>query len=86
MRDGFQVEIPNRVRKEMRVLPDEVLERILEVITALQSEPLPTGTKKLQDRPEYRIRVGDYRILYEVNFKTRVIEIVAVLHRHGAYR
>ncbi len=86
MRDGFRVEIPNRVRKEMRDLPDEILERILEVITALQVNPLPTGTKKLQDRSEYRIRVGDYRILYEVDFKTRVVEIVAVLHRRSAYR
>ena len=60
MREGFQVEIPSRVRKEMRDLPDEILERILEVITTLQFDPLPTGTKKLQDRSEYRTRVGDY--------------------------
>ncbi len=85
MREGFQVEIPNRVRKEMRDLPDDLLTRILEVITTLQLDPLPTGTKKLQDRSEYRIRVGEYRILYEVDFKTRVVEIVAVLHRKTAY-
>ena len=62
------------------------LSAVLHQRRQLSLEPLPTGTKKLQDRPEYRIRVGDYRILYEVDFKTRVIEIVAVLHRRSVYR
>ena len=86
MKDGFQVEVPNRVRKEMRDLPDEILLRILSELITLQSNPLPLGTKKLQNRSEYRIRVGDYRILYEINFKDKMIEIVAVLHRRSAYQ
>ena len=86
MKDGFQVEVPNRVRKEMRDLPDEILLRILSELSTLQSNPLPVGTKKLQNRSEYRIRVGDYRILYEINFKDKMIEVVAVLHRRSAYQ
>ena len=85
MRGGFQVEIPNRVRKEMRALPDILLERVFEVLRGLALDPFPSGVKKLQDRPEYRVRVGDYRILYEVDTKARVIVISAVLHRSEAY-
>ena len=85
MRGGFQVEIPNRVRKEMRALPDILLERVFEALRALALDPFPSGVKKLQDRPEYRVRVGDYRILYEVDTKARVIVISAVLHRSEAY-
>jgi mRNA interferase RelE/StbE len=82
MREGFRVEIPNRVRKEIRDLPDEMLQRVLVEIQALQINPLPQGGKKLRDRPEYRI---DYRILFEVDFSTRILEIVAVLHRKSVY-
>jgi mRNA interferase RelE/StbE len=85
MREGFRVEIPNRVRKEIRDLPDDMLQRVLVEIQALQINPLPQGVKKLRDRPEYRIRVGDYRVLYEVDFNARILEIVAVLHRKSVY-
>jgi mRNA interferase RelE/StbE len=85
VRGGFQVEVPNRVRKEMRVLPDFVLERVIEALRGLALDPFPQGVKKLQDRPEYRVRVGDYRILYEVDTQARVIVISAVLHRSDAY-
>ncbi len=85
MRGEFQVELPNRVRKEMRALPNVILERIIEALRNLAFDPFPQGFKKLQDRSEYRIRVGDYRILYEVDTKARVIVISAVLHRSDAY-
>jgi mRNA interferase RelE/StbE len=50
------------------------------------SEPRPAGCRKLTDREEYRIRVGDYRILYTIDDDSRIVEVVAIVPRDRAYR
>jgi mRNA interferase RelE/StbE len=52
----------------------------------LEENPLPKGVKKLSGIDAYRIRVGDYRILYQINSKKKIIEIIAIAHRKDAYR
>jgi len=71
--------------KEFESLPSTVIERIREEIRSLRSEPRQAGVKKLHGRPEHRARVGDYRIIYTIDDRERVIDISAISHRSNAY-
>lgn len=68
-----------------KLLPNDAL-RIFSVLKNLQSEPRPTGCLKLTAEEGYRIRVGRYRILYEVNDKDKTVIIYRIKHRKDAYR
>ncbi|MBI2846866.1 MAG: type II toxin-antitoxin system RelE/ParE family toxin [Chloroflexi bacterium] len=70
----------------MNKLPAAVHTRISRRILSLEDNPRPRGTKKLSGREEYRLRVGDYRILYGVDDKNSVITVFAVGHRREVYR
>jgi len=61
--------------------------RILSKIEELVIEPRPAGCRKLQGRSGlWRLRVGDYRIVYSVDDRQRLVDVVAVRHRREAYR
>lgn len=55
-------------------------------ITALSDNPRPAGATKLVNRPEWRVRVGDYRILYQIDDKNSTLTIVSISHRRDVYR
>jgi len=83
---SWLVEIDRDARKELSRLPAHMQERIAKAILALESEPFPHGCKKLKNRDGHRIRVGDYRVLYFVDAKTRQIIIGVIGHRRDVYR
>lgn len=60
--------------------------RIARALVALEANPFPPGVKKLQNRDGYRLRVGDYRILYQADVPHHVIRITAIGHRREVYR
>ena len=62
------------------------LKRIFAAIISLAENPYPAGSKKLANRPELRIRVGDYRIVYLVDDVRRTVTICGVGHRRDVYR
>lgn len=65
---SYQVIIPKPVQKQLDSLPDSVRDRAIKRILALKENPRPHGCVKLKDyENEYRIRIGDYRIRYEVS-------------------
>ncbi len=70
----------------MDSLSEDTVERITREIRTLETNPRPRGTKKLLPSGEFRIRVGDYRILYRVSDESRRVEIISVAHRRDAYR
>jgi mRNA interferase RelE/StbE len=73
--------------KDIRDLPEPMRARITQAILALRDDPLPRQTQKLQGQDHhYRLRVGDYRILYEFGAEPQVITIYRVKHRREAYR
>jgi mRNA interferase RelE/StbE len=83
----YAVEARPRVRKALRQLDVRARKEILEAMRALASNPGPPGVKSLKGhRPWLRVRVGDYRIIYDVNDETRVITISVVGHRREVYR
>ena len=84
--DVYNLELSRSGRKALQNLPDEILRRIAVVIEELRINPFPHGTIKLTDANLYRVRLGDYRIVYQVNTINRIIFISEIVHRKQAYR
>ncbi len=82
---SYEVRIARSAEKEMKRLRGAVHARISKRILSLMENPRPRGVKKLSGRAEYRLRVGDYRILYVIDDRNHVIVILAFGHRRDAY-
>ena len=83
----FRIDVTPAARRDLSKLPRDVLRRIDAHILALAENPYPAGAKKLEgDEGLFRIRVGDYRIIYTVERRRLVILIVRVRHRREVYR
>jgi len=84
---SYRIEWKASASKELKRLDRSVIVRIVEAIGRLAEEPLPHGCRKLKGSEDtYRIRVGDYRVVYEVAKNRLVVEIVRVRHRKDVYR
>ena len=75
------------VRKDLRRLPTSIITKIIKKAESLTSVPLPVDSKKLRDTEHsYRVRVGDYRIIYQLNSPDKEILVCRVRHRKDAYK
>lgn len=83
---GYAVEIKKSAEREMNRLPDAIHRRVSQRILALESDPRPRGSQKLEGGEGYRLRVGDYRMLYAIDDQERRVLIYSVAHRREAYR
>ena len=84
---SYRVEYRASVDRDLRNLPRAVQQRVATKILALADESRPTGCVKLTGYSNlYRLRVGDYRIVYEVHDKDSLVIIVLVAHRREVYR
>lgn len=72
--------------KQLLKIPQRQRVKIEGKISQLQHNPTPPQSIKLVGRPAYRLRVGDYRVLYSVNRKRKAIDILSAQHRKDAYR
>ena len=80
----YEIEFKPRAIKDLQTLPRDIQRRILAKIESL-SKDLAGDVKRLTNfTPEYRLRVGDYRVLFEV--EANVVIVYRVLHRKDAYR
>jgi len=87
VRVAYEVAIPNRVAKVIRQLDGSVKQRVIDRIEALRADPRAPGTVAMSSEAStYRVRVGDYRVVYEVRDAERVVLIVQVGHRSDVYR
>ena len=82
----YRLEISHIAHKQIEALPHRFAQRINEAIAELANEPRPVGAKKLAGIEGYRIRLGDYRVLYVVNDAARLITVYRVKRRREAYR
>lgn len=82
----YVVHLKRSAEKELADLPREVHRRIIKRLLALRANPRPPGAKKLWGGDRYRIRVGDYRVLYTIDDALQKIEVSAVGHRREVYR
>jgi mRNA interferase RelE/StbE len=83
---NWQIEIARDARKELASLHSQIQIRISKAILALENNPFPPGCKKLKNRDGFRIRVGDYRVLYLADTKLKRIVIGSIGHRREVYR
>ena len=83
---SFRIILPNSVRKQIQSLPVTAQDRVIDSITGLSIDPHPPGSKNLHSRAGWRIRVGEYRILYDIENDIRVVTIIQVGPRGGIYR
>ena len=82
----YRVLIPKRVQKQLDALPQAVFDRLDERITSLRDEPRPIGVKKLKgSTSSYRVRMGDYRLVYEVDDTAREIRLISAANRKDVY-
>ena len=84
---AYSVEFAPSAARDFQKLPREVQHRLTRAIDTLGANPRPRGAKKLQGRDDvWRIRAGDYRIIYEIQERRLVVMVVRVAHRREAYR
>lgn len=84
---SYRIEWKNSAYKELQKLPRPTIVKVVAAISDLSNDPYPSGVKKLiGSERSYRIRVGDYRVIYEIVEDKLIMEIVRVRHRKDVYR
>jgi len=82
----YAIVLARSARKELEALHPPIVGRLIARIEALAKDPRPVGARKLRGSGVlWRVRVGDYRVVYGLNDSQRVVDIVRVRHRRDAY-
>jgi len=86
--EGYRLIIKPSASKELQAITDkDTLLRLIERIKLLQVKPRPSGSEKLAGRLSfYRVRQGNYRVIYSVDDQSHVVDIIKVGHRRDVYR
>ena len=82
----YRIEIKRSALKELSQVSQPYNKKIVEAIDELATNPRPVGYKKLKGSEAYRIRVGDYRVVYIIEDVIRLIEIQRIRHRKDVYK
>jgi mRNA interferase RelE/StbE len=84
--DSYRIEWKRSATQELRRLPREMVGRILKAVEQLATDPYPSGVRKLAGSEHtFRIRVGDYRVIYSILASALLIEVIRVGHRRDVY-
>jgi len=83
---SYSIEIKRSAAKELAELPKQDRHRVIARIENLAHDPRPSGSEKLSGQERYRVRQGDYRILYEIHDHVLVVVVVRIGHRREVYR
>ena len=86
MTGSYSLRIKKSADRELRAIPQPDLGRIVRRIQGLAQGPHPAGHEKLSGQDRYRVRQGDYRIVYAVDDAAKAVEIVKIGHRREVYR
>ena len=84
---SYRVALTASAEKELQGLPSKVVTRIMPHLEKLEASPRPPGCKKLKGADkEWRIRVGDYRIVYEIDDAAKTVDVTRIAHRREVYQ
>lgn len=83
---SYRLLILPRAEKQLARMPREVYPRLRDAIRSLADEPRASGCRKLKAREGYRLRVGDYRIVYGIDDAERAVTVFDLGHRRDVYR
>ncbi|MGA3190873.1 MAG: type II toxin-antitoxin system RelE/ParE family toxin [Bryobacteraceae bacterium] len=85
--NNYLVSLTSSAEKELRKLPANVVSRIIPRLEQLATAPRPHGCKKLAGgHDEWRIRVGDHRIVYEIDDEVKTVNVTRIAHRREVYK
>ena len=82
----YNIGIKPSALKELEQTPKKVAQQIVKRIQALAHAPRPPGSKKLSGEEKYRVRQGDYRVVYSIDDAKKLVEVVKIGHRRDVYR
>jgi len=83
----YTLTLARSARKELERFPASISDRILDRVEMLQENPRPSGVTKLRgEKNLWRIRVGDYRVIYSIDEAHRVVDVSVIRHRRDVYR
>lgn len=82
----YSVRLTKKAAKQLDKLPNQIASPILEAVVGLANNPRPAGHKKLKGRNAYRIRQGNYRVIYEIIDQQLIITVIVIGHRKEVYR
>lgn len=85
-RMSYRIEVLPVAARAIRKLPPEAKRRIQAVLELLADDPRPPSATRLVARPEWRVRTGDYRVLYRIDDGVLLVVVVAAGHRRDIYR
>jgi mRNA interferase RelE/StbE len=84
--NSYAVELKPSARKELESLPDNVLARVVSKLESLTQDPRPAGCKKLKGyKDQWRIRIGDWRVVYIIDDNARLVSVTRIAHRREVY-
>ena len=84
---SYRVEIAKSAAKDLRGIDRKWITRIVASIETLESDPRPSGCKKLVGSDHtYRLRIGDYRVVYDIHDDMLIVLVVRIRHRRDVYR
>jgi len=82
----YTIYILRRAQSELAELPRGIYERVRDAIRGLAQDPRPPGCLKLKEREGWRIRIGNYRVIYEIDDEQQTVTVLHVGHRRDVYR
>lgn len=82
----YKITVKKSAAKELEDIPKKDLQKIIKRIQSLAQNPRPQGAQKIPGQQHFRVRQGDYRIIYSIDDKALVVDIVKVGHRREIYR
>ncbi len=84
---AYEVWLEKRAERDLKRLPQDVFKNVIRQIKPLAKKPRPTGCRKIMgSKNDWRIKVGTYRVVYEIDEKEKAVKIMRVKHRREAYR
>ncbi len=82
----YEVVLAKSARRELEQLPDKIADRIVVRLEGLQKVSRPPGSLKLRGANLWHIRIGDYRVIYEIHDAKRMLDVLIIQHRKDVYR
>ena len=83
----YSISLARSARKELERLPDDIADRILAKVETLAGAPRPVGVIKLHGQKNlWRLRVGDYRVIYSIDDFSKAVDVSVIRHRRDVYR
>lgn len=82
---NYSVQLSTKAKKYLDKLSDSIAQPIFDAISSLETDPRPRGCIKLKSKDAYRIRVGNYRIIYEIFDEILIVDVIELGHRKDVY-